>query len=172
MNYLNRHGFGVFAFVMAVLAVCPPSRAQNGFSDNETYYVANTRPPDAFLALKTNPMSGFGQRIAKMPNGTLLKVLQRQGDGWWYVRVLPSGPEGWALSRQGNNVWIECCRTGANDLGNIPTSDEPTGFKTPSNNIYCQLDESVLRCDIKQTSGATPPRPRDCDLEWGGCICY
>jgi hypothetical protein len=46
-----------------------------------------------------------------MSNGTLLKVLQRQGDGWWYVRVLPSGPEGWALSRQGNSVWIVCCAT-------------------------------------------------------------
>jgi Bacterial SH3 domain len=160
-------GLGVLAIVMAAFAVCSSSVAQTSSADDEAYYVANTRPPDAFLALRTNPASGSGQRIAVLPNGTLLKVLERRGDGWWYVRVLPSGPEGWALSRQGNSVWIECCRTSVNDLRTIPTPDEPVGFKTPSNNIYCQLDESVLRCDIKQVSGSKPPRPRACDLEWG-----
>jgi hypothetical protein len=103
-----RFGLAALAVFLAFFALCPVSKAQNGFSD-DTYYVANTRPPDAFLALRTNPTAGFGQRVATMPNGTLLKVLQRQGDGWWYVRVLPSGPEGWALSREGNRVWIVCC---------------------------------------------------------------
>jgi Bacterial SH3 domain len=86
---------------------CDTSMAQSTADD--TYYVANTRPPDAFLALRTNPSTKVGQRIATMPNGTLLKVLQRNGDGWWYVRMLPSGPEGWAMSRQGNLAWIVCC---------------------------------------------------------------
>jgi Bacterial SH3 domain len=112
MKYLNRLGFGVAAIATAAVTLCPTSMAQNASSDNDSYYVANTRPPDAFLALRTNPTSGSGQRIATMPNGTPLKVLERRGDGWWYVRVLPSGPEGWALSRQGNSVWIVCCATG------------------------------------------------------------
>jgi hypothetical protein len=30
---------------------------------DETYYVANTRPPDAFLALRTKPSSAIGERI-------------------------------------------------------------------------------------------------------------
>jgi hypothetical protein len=166
MKYRNRVGLGVVAIAMAIISLCRPSMAQNASSENDTYYVANTRPPDAFLALRTNPTSGSGQRIATMPNGTPLKVLERRGDGWWYVRVLPSGPEGWALSRQGSSVWIECCRTGTNDLKTIPTPDEPVGFKTPSNNIYCQLDEAVLRCDLREMS-TRPRRPRDCDLEWG-----
>jgi TonB family protein len=46
-----------------------------------------------------------------MANGTLLQVLQRQADGWWYVRVVSTGQQGWALSRQGNTSWIECCQT-------------------------------------------------------------
>jgi uncharacterized protein len=85
--------------------------AQNNSSDNQTYYVANIKPPDAFLALRTNPTSAFGQRIMTMPNGTLLQVLQRQDDGWWYVKVISTGQQGWALSGQGDKVWIECCAT-------------------------------------------------------------
>jgi Bacterial SH3 domain len=101
-------GVGV-AGLACLLMACLVSFGQNPTADGDTYYVANTRPPDAFLALRTNPSASQGQRIATMPNGTPLKVLQRQGDGWWYVRIVPNGPEGWALSRQGNSVWIVCC---------------------------------------------------------------
>jgi hypothetical protein len=96
------------ALLIVVFASFSASFAQ-GITSEDTYYVANTRPPDAFLALRTRPSSSQGQRIATMPNGTPLKVLQRQGDGWWYVRILPAGPEGWALSRQSNVAWIVCC---------------------------------------------------------------
>jgi hypothetical protein len=135
---------------MAATALPPSSLAQNGASEDEKYYVVDTKPPNAFLALRANLTSGSGQRIATMPNGTPLKGLDRRGDGW-------------ARSRQGNSVRIEW----GNRLRTIPTPDEPTGFRTPSNNIYCQIDESVLRCDLRQASGVKPPRPRDCDLEWG-----
>jgi hypothetical protein len=77
--------------------------------DGSYHYVANTRPPDAFLALRTHPSSRLGSRIMAMRNGTLLQVLDRRPDGWWQVRVVPSGEEGWALSGQGNRQWIECC---------------------------------------------------------------
>jgi hypothetical protein len=43
----------------------------------------------------------------------------------------------------------------------------PRGFKSPSNNIHCQYFEGELRCDIAQISSATPPKPRDCELDWG-----
>jgi hypothetical protein len=71
-------------------------------------YVANTNPPDAFLALKTYPSSN-SPRIMAMANGTKLDVLLRRADGWWYVKVWPTGEEGWAFSGQGNKAWILCC---------------------------------------------------------------
>ena len=48
------------------------------------------------------------------------------------------------------------------------------GFRTPSDNIHCQLQDGVsadpgsaiLRCDISKID-RMPPRPRSCDLEWG-----
>jgi hypothetical protein len=51
------------------------------------------------------------------------------------------------------------------------------GFKAPSGNIRCQLpdlkdgDEGkpapYLRCDILQIQGPLPPKPRNCDGNWG-----
>lgn len=51
--------------------------------------------------------------------------------------------------------------------------DAPIGFRSPSNNIHCQFwsgdtDRDVaIRCDLMQTANRPPPRPRDCELEWG-----
>lgn len=51
--------------------------------------------------------------------------------------------------------------------------DQFTGFRSPSGNIHCMFDagfENVqpnIRCDILSIEGAVPPRPADCDLEWG-----
>lgn len=48
----------------------------------------------------------------------------------------------------------------------------PDGFKMPSGNIHCQYfagmqgEASVLRCDIRNIA-SLPPRPRDCELDWG-----
>lgn len=86
--------------------VAPP---QSTARDDAYFYVANTRPPDAFLALRTQPSASSGLRIMAMTNGTLLQVLQRRQDGWWYVRVKATGDEGWALSGQGDQAWIVCC---------------------------------------------------------------
>jgi hypothetical protein len=101
------------ARIADIRAACRSTIVQDTSSDTSIYFVANTQPPDAFLSLRINPTSAFGQRITTMPNGTRLQVLQRQNDGWWYVRVLPAGPEGWALSKIGNRILIECCATAA-----------------------------------------------------------
>ena len=61
MNVLMR-GFAVIAALLG--SVLP------ALSDNALYYVANTRPPDAFLALRTQPTSSAGARIMAMPNRT------------------------------------------------------------------------------------------------------
>ena len=147
----NRIGFGMAAFFVLVLGGLTPSKAQNNSSDKSYYYVANTRPPDAFLALRTHPTSRVGLRIMTMPNGTYLQVLERRADGWWRVRVVPSGQEGWALSGQGDRAWIECCATASTGRATSQTEQELVGFRTPSDNIHCQLADSSLRCDIRET---------------------
>jgi hypothetical protein len=75
------------------------------------YYVANTTPPDAFLALKSYP-SPRSPRLMAMANGTKLEVLLRRVDGWWYVKVSPTGEEGWAFQGSNNKAYILCCTAG------------------------------------------------------------
>ncbi len=142
--------------------------------DTALYYVANTRPPDAYLALRTEPTAARGARIMTMPNGTALRILERRTDGWWRVRVEPSGQEGWAMAYQGNRTWIDCCVTAT--VAKPVAAEQSDGFKSPSGNIHCQSFESdpgsgqagrSLRCDIRSITNRLPSRPRDCDLDWG-----
>jgi YARHG domain len=100
----------------------------SGAQTNAYSYVANTRPPDAFLALKAYPSSN-SPRIMAMANGTKLDVLLRRVDGWWYVKVWPTGEEGWAFSGQGDKAWILCCATGdGSQTENKPVAKEITDF--------------------------------------------
>lgn len=73
------------------------------------HYVDGTQPPDAWLALRTLP-GDAGGRIAQLPNGTLLEVLERRTDNWWRVRVVEMGQEGWLLYRSGSRTWVSCCK--------------------------------------------------------------
>jgi hypothetical protein len=101
---LNRSsGISAIALTM-LLGLTSASLGQS----NAYSYVANMMPPDAFLALKTYPSSN-GPRIMAMANGTKLDVLLRRVDGWWYVKVWPTGEQGWAFSGQGAKAWILCC---------------------------------------------------------------
>ncbi len=43
-----------------------------------------------------------------------------------------------------------------------------TQFQSPSHNIGCYLDGAGARCDISQKSWTPPPKPADCELDWGG----
>ena len=49
-------------------------------------------------------------------------------------------------------------------------AEDIPGFQSPSKNIACQYfdtdGENTLRCDISQMN-ASPPRPADCELDWG-----
>jgi hypothetical protein len=102
---LNRLTFALLSLPLLALG-------QDSAVSAESYYFGdNTRPPDAYLSLRSLPSSDRGQRIAAMPNGTLLEVLQRRNDDWWYVRIVSTGQEGWALRGEGNRVWIVCCQT-------------------------------------------------------------
>jgi hypothetical protein len=63
-------------------------------------------------------------------------------------------------------------------LGAAPTSVVPNvtkkvteaAFKTPSQNIGCYLSAEAARCDIVKKSWAPPPKPADCELDWGSGI--
>jgi uncharacterized protein YraI len=69
----------------------------NNSGTHSFYYVADALPPDAFLALRTEPSGGHGQRIMAMPNGTVLEVIEKRPDNWWFVKVVDTDQKGWAL---------------------------------------------------------------------------
>lgn len=73
------------------------------------YFVANIRPPDNFLALRSVPSARYGQRLETMPNGTKLNALQKNTNGWWFVRDIETGAEGWAFAGHPRPTWISCC---------------------------------------------------------------
>jgi hypothetical protein len=69
----------------------------------EYHYVGPVNPPDDWLALRTLPTSKAGERIMKMPAGTMFRVGEKRGE-WWFV-TLQDGRSGWA-----NATWIRCCK--------------------------------------------------------------
>lgn len=42
-----------------------------------------------------------------------------------------------------------------------------TGFTSPSGNIGCMIDTLQIRCDIRERDWAPPPRPADCEFDYG-----
>ncbi|MGX6604182.1 DUF6636 domain-containing protein [Micromonosporaceae bacterium Da 78-11] len=40
-------------------------------------------------------------------------------------------------------------------------------FRTPSKNITCSLNRGSIRCDITRKTWSPPPKPGDCQLDWG-----
>ncbi|MCX2933723.1 hypothetical protein ORI20_25965 [Mycobacterium sp. CVI_P3] len=44
---------------------------------------------------------------------------------------------------------------------------ELTGFTSPSGNIGCMIDTLQVRCDIRERDWAPPPRPADCEFDYG-----
>jgi len=53
----------------------------------------------------------------------------------------------------------------------VSTAWAQEGFRSPTGNIHCQFfavdGDAVIRCDLRQVSNRSLPRPRSCDLEWG-----
>jgi len=42
-----------------------------------------------------------------------------------------------------------------------------SGFVTPSKHTFCAIDEGRLRCDMTENSAKIPPKPKDCEFDWG-----
>ncbi len=153
----------LFAAAWLCLALTSSVRAQN-----QHYYVANLLPPDDYLALRTLPTTAAGGRVTTLPNGALVDVLEQRPDGWWRLRVVASGAEGWALSGAHGKSWILCC--GAEQAAAPAPTSESQYFHTPSGNIHCMADNfdgPSLRCDVREMTNPQPPAPSDCQLSWG-----
>jgi hypothetical protein len=45
-----------------------------------------------------------------------------------------------------------------------------TGFVSPSHNIGCVISSQSVRCDIRDHSWPTPPKPKSCELDYGGGV--
>lgn len=136
-----------------------PKQVQKQFaassSDTPLSYVANTEPPDAYLSLRTEPASLRGKRITTMPNGTLLEVLKRQSDGWWQVRVVPTGQVGWTLSGDRVKRWIECCKTGSGADTSVASAETQQPVNRPSFNCATAKSASArLICSDAELSNA------------------
>jgi len=58
-------------------------------------YVWDTRPPDDWLALRSEPSTRSGRQLTRMTNGPLIDVLEKRPDNWWRVRLVGTGQEGW-----------------------------------------------------------------------------
>ena len=43
-------------------------------------------------------------------------------------------------------------------------------FQTPSGNIACAMGGGVVRCDILEHAWTPPPKPADCDVDWGNGV--
>lgn len=64
--------------------------------------------------------------------------------------------------------------SGSSGVGAQTTGMEmgPEGFRTPSNNIHCQVfagdsgTAAELRCDMVEITNAVPNRPSSCELDW------
>lgn len=46
------------------------------------------------------------------------------------------------------------------------------GFTSPSGNIGCYVDTDYVRCDIADRDWAAPPRPADCEFDYGQGIAF
>ncbi|MBK8295586.1 MAG: hypothetical protein IPK93_12875 [Solirubrobacterales bacterium] len=43
-------------------------------------------------------------------------------------------------------------------------------FQSVSKNIACAIDAKYARCDVEEKSFTSPPKPGDCQLDWGSAV--
>jgi hypothetical protein len=48
-----------------------------------------------------------------------------------------------------------------------PRGVEFTGFSSPSGNVGCFIEVDYVRCDIGEADWSPPPRPADCEFDYG-----
>ncbi len=134
--------------VAAPAPVSPATHRNPRREDSPLYFVANTTPPDAFLALRTDPSPTIGVRIATLPNGATFQVLERRPDGWLGVRTA-TGLEGWLLSGEGNKKWVACCMSAVG----VPVAPQPDDGHRLAVRQHQQTD---LRAPQPKSDGVGP----------------
>jgi hypothetical protein len=58
------------------------------------------------------------------------------------------------------------------DITTVYAQSPSSGFQTPSGNIYCLVEDAgggspSLRCDMGQIEAPIPPKPAQCQFDWG-----
>ena len=64
----------------------------------------------------------------------------------------------------------ESTRAPKRDTPETTEPDEATdlvGFTSPSGNVGCIVDSAYIRCDISERDWSPPPRPADCEFDYG-----
>lgn len=64
----------------------------------------------------------------------------------------------------------EIAETGGNKASSTTEPEAVTdlvGFTSPSGNVGCYLDPTVVRCDISERDWTPPPRPAACEFDYG-----
>jgi hypothetical protein len=140
---------------------------------------------DGFFEKKSNRA-----KMERMLNsgGTTVAVRSKIINGTPLVRI-----DIYGLGNSGTYIRVEdlahnkAAKTSSEFAGNVEsnrTENSPStrekpgsiGFRTPSNNIHCLLDDygvkqnqypPFLRCDIYKLSTRPPRRPPTCDGDWG-----
>ena len=107
--------------------------ANSTAEQSETYVVANTQPPDDYLSLRSDPSVSVGQRIAKMLNGTELRLLQGNLEGWARVEIVATGQKGWAFAGTDTTKYIVLRPTTTTAESTTSSASEPAGFFVVSN---------------------------------------
>src|SRR3954464_8168572 len=67
----------------------------------------------------------------------------------------------------------ESPRQSEKPLGPAPADREVhelTGFIAPTGDVSCMIDADWARCDIIDRDWSPPPRPADCEFDYGPCI--
>ncbi len=111
------------------------------------------------------------------PNGHVSEALFRDSGGDW-VQLARSGPILSATDLGGSGVdaaALDGLRRSLVEVespsGSAPRQDAgPDGFLSPSGNIGCHVSARSARCDIRDRTWPTPPKPADCDLDWGHAL--
>ena len=105
------------------------------------YYIDNLTAPDNFLAIRTLPSTQEGKRVTILQNGSIVDVLEKRSDGWWFIRDTATGLKGWAVSNYGNKQWIMCCVQ-------ISSIYSPTVETPPANGLIFPEQNSLLSRQI------------------------
>lgn len=116
----NRRFWPVAALMLIGVSSFYPAKSQELY-----FYVANTTSPRASVALRTQPSLNSDHQVSELPKGTKLRVLELRPGGWWKVEVSPSGPQGWVLGDEGNQLRVQCCILQSQDPAPSPHVTAP-----------------------------------------------